>query len=176
MLKTPYAWEAGIVENEGQSMNCRQTNTVFPAAVSVIIIAAIALVACAGNTSEELVLATKAGDIKTVKKLLGGGADVNAKDNKHHASLLMWAAHEGHTEVMNLLIQKGANIDTKKTTGETALWFAAQKGQLESLRILVHHDADVNVVGWKGATALEVARKNGHQEIVDYLRDAGAGG
>lgn len=157
-------------------MNRRQTKLVLPVAVPIIIVAAIVLVACAGNTSEALVQATKNGDIATVERLLEGGADVEAKDSKYHSSLLMWAAHEGHTDIMDLLIQNGATIDTKKPTGETALWFAAQKGQLEALKILVHHGADINVIGWKGATALEVAQKYGHQEIVDYLRDAGAGG
>ena len=154
----------------------RQINYVFSAAVSIFIVTAVLLAACASHTGEELVQATKKGDTETVKRLLEAGVDVNTEDSKHHSSVLMWAAHEGHTDIMDLLIQNGASVDIRKPSGETALWFAAQKGHLEALKILAHHGADVNVIGWEGTTALEVARKNGHQEIIDYLREVGADG
>ena len=167
----------GFIDNMEMNMNRTQTNAVFTAVVSIIVMGImVVLTACTENGYEGLVQATKKGDIETVKRLLDSGASANTVDNKHHASLLMWAAHEGHTDMIELLIESGADINANAPNGETALWFAAQKGQLEALKMLVHYNADINVTGWEGATALEVARKNGHQKIVDYLTDAGADG
>jgi len=157
-------------------MKRRLTINISPAAVTIFCFTVIVLVACAADYSDELVQATKKGEIETVKRLLDNGADVETRDSKFNSSLLMWAAHEGHADILELLIQKGAIIDASKQDGQTALWFAAEKGQMETLEILVRNGADVNVIGWEGDSALEVARKYGHQEVVDYLQNAGAGG
>ncbi len=141
------------------------------------IIAIIMLASCAGESSTEtLPQAAKQGELKTVIRLLENGSGVDTEDEKLHATALMWAAHEGHPDIVKLLIEHGASINKRKKSGETALWFAAQQGRFESLKVLVKNGADINIPGWKGASALEIARKKGHQEIVAYLRQAGADG
>jgi ankyrin repeat protein len=144
--------------------------------VCVVIVTAIMLVSCAGDNTENLAQVAKRGDLKAVNSLLESGVDVDTEDSKQHATALMWAAHEGYPDVVELLIEHGAGINKRKSTGETALWFAAQQGRLEVVKVLVQHGADVNITGWEGASALEVARKKGHPKIVDYLRQAGAVG
>ena len=54
-----------------------------------------------------------AGDTERVKQLLdgGGGAQVNEKDEGWTA--LMLASMGGHTEVVRLLVDKGALVDEK---------------------------------------------------------------
>ena len=140
------------------------------------LVAVTMLVSCAGDNTENLALAAKRGDLKTVSSLLESGVDVDTEDDKQHATALMWAAHEGHSDVVLLLIEQGAGINKRKSTGETALWFAAQQGRFEAVKVLVQRGADINIPGWESASALEVARKKGHLDIVDYLHQAGAGG
>ncbi len=156
-------------------MNNWQPVNLFLSLASIIAVITITLAACADNSSEEFVQAARKGNITTVKILLEAGADANAKDKKFQSSALMWAAHEGHTDIMNLLIENGAKVDEQRSTGETAFWFTAQKGQLEAMKILVSHGADINVIGRESKSALDIASQNGYQEIVDYLREAGAG-
>jgi ankyrin repeat protein len=108
-----------------------------------------------------------------IEKMLAKGADVNATDQKHRSTALMWAAHNGHTEALKVLIRSGAAIDARREKGETALWFAAQKGQLETLKILVENGAKTDVVGRDGETAVAIAEKNGHTHVVDYLKRIG---
>jgi hypothetical protein len=68
-------------------------------------------VAIAG-VNEDLVEASKRGDLPEVKRLLDKGADVNAKD-KFGRTALMFSSKGGHQEIQEMLIKAGA----KKTWG-----------------------------------------------------------
>ena len=138
-------------------------------------IISLCLAACSGeDSSERLVNASMGGKADVIRRCLEKGADVNAADKKFNATALMWAAHNGHVEALNVLLANGADMDRQGSRGETALWFAAQKGQLETLKILVENGADINTVGRDGYSPIAIAEKNGHSDIVDYLKSAGA--
>jgi hypothetical protein len=48
-----------------------------------------------------------------VKLLLDLGADVNAKDSDDGRTALMGAAHKGRTDVIRLLVERGADLATR---------------------------------------------------------------
>ena len=56
--------------------------------------------------------AVKKGNIEAVKQHLVAGMDVNAK-NSYGWTPLYYAASEGHKEITELLIAKGADVDAK---------------------------------------------------------------
>ena len=56
---------------------------------------------------EELLKACKKGNLEEVERLLGQGADIEAKDDDGKTALML-AAIMGHTETENLLREKGA--------------------------------------------------------------------
>lgn len=62
------------------------------------------------------------GDIETVKKLISLGADVNAKSNG--MTPVMYAAKFNRTDILELLISKGAKLKLKSDKGMTALKYA----------------------------------------------------
>jgi ankyrin repeat protein len=68
--------------------------------------------------------------------------------------LLMNAALYASVEMMELLLQKGANPNAKNRDGETALMWAMQ--DIEKVKILLKHRADVNLSSASGNTALLV--------------------
>ncbi|UOB18340.1 ankyrin repeat domain-containing protein [Abyssalbus ytuae] len=75
------------------------------------------------------------GDFETVKKLIDMGADIDAKSNG--LTPLMYAAKFNRTDILELLISKGANLkarDSKK--GYTALKFAELSNATEAKEIL----------------------------------------
>lgn len=74
------------------------------------------------------------GDIETVKKLLDLGADVNQKSNG--MTPVMYAAKYNRTEILKLLISKGANLKTKSDRGMTAEEYAELHGANEAKVIL----------------------------------------
>ncbi|XP_006657964.2 vacuolar protein sorting-associated protein 27 isoform X2 [Oryza brachyantha] len=71
-------------------------------------------------TGEGLREAIKSGDIKAVKKLLSQGVDCNYCD-KQGFTLLHLAALFNQTEIALILIDNGANVQSKNGQGETPL-------------------------------------------------------
>ena len=68
----------------------------------------------------KLLQAVKDGSFADVQILLVNGANPNIKYNSS-VPVLMLAANKGHTEVVKLLMDKGADVNAKHTDGRTAL-------------------------------------------------------
>jgi|GEM_PF-6471684 len=117
-----------------------------------------------------LLKASKEGNIIDVEKAVRDGANVNALNEKG-TSALMFAAWGGHLSIVELLVEKGANINLKTDTN--ALSGAAGLGYLEIVRYLINHGADVNQIV-NNATALEKATSMGKYAVVDLLKKHGA--
>ena len=66
------------------------------------------------NLDEEgfslLHLNAKDGNAEIVQKLIEDGADIEIKDRKHGSTPLLWACQNGHTNIVKILLQNGANI------------------------------------------------------------------
>ena len=87
---------------------------------------------------------------------------------------LHWACDQGHKDVVEALIQCGADPNVQTSSRETALILASRKGHLEVLERLLPLIKDVNQVDVQSKTALHYAAENGTLEIVEALLSAGA--
>jgi len=56
------------------------------------------------NISDELIEAAKAGETDVVQTLLSQFTDINTKDNLFGRTALMWAAREGQTTTVQVLL------------------------------------------------------------------------
>jgi len=72
----------------------------------------------------------------TVKMLLNNGANSNSVDHVEKWSALMNAAAEGQMEVVQILLEYGADKNLKDIDGDTAESFALQKKHLEVFNFL----------------------------------------
>ena len=121
--------------------------------------------------NQELIKAARFGAIERTKNLIKAGADVNAKDNMGWTAL-HWAAENGHTEIVNLLLVNKAPIDANYD-GVTALHWAVENGHTEIVNLLLVNRAKVDAK-YDGVTALHIAAMNGRTKIVEALIEAGA--
>ncbi len=65
------------------------------------------------------------GDIEAVKQHLAAGTGVNTQ-NKNGRTALHWATVNGHKDIVELLINEGADVNLKDLAGETPLdWIGA---------------------------------------------------
>jgi len=86
-----------------------------------------------------LMRCARTGNLDAVKSLLARGADVRAKETQHAHTALMWAVAAKHPEVARVLLEHGADVNARSSTGFTPLLFAAQQGDMECVRILLPH-------------------------------------
>lgn len=99
--------------------------------------------------------------IKTVKALLAAGAHVNEVDETGRTALMHLAEgyRTGMTELVQTLIDAGANVKTANNDGQTPLMLAAKANAIDTVKVLLQKGAgdSVNAKDQKGATALLVA-------------------
>ena len=76
---------------------------------------------------------------------------------------------EGHKEIAELLIDKGADVNAKSKRGEIPLHLAAQGGHKEIAELLIDKGADVYAKDKYEWTPLHLAAQGGHKEIAELL-------
>jgi len=77
-------------------------------------------------------------------------------------------------EIMQLLIDSGADVNAKDPIGWTPLHDAAACGNTAAAALLLAHGADVRAADMNGMSILYGAARNGHVDMVQMLLDAGA--
>jgi hypothetical protein len=118
------------------------------------------------------------GDATVVARLLGGGVAVDGLNSRRRSALDL-AVHQGHGEVVRLLV--GAGADLEQRAGEygesTPLCLAALHGHTAVVGVLldagVHPEAR-NRFGNAPLVLAATAGAEGHPDTVDLLLDRGA--
>ena len=98
----------------------------------------------------------------------------NAKNEFGDRIILRRATENGHTNIVNFLLNKCANVNDKDDDGRTALMIAAKYGYTDIVNALLAHGADVNIKDNLGMTALMYAAENDNIDIVNALLEHGA--
>jgi ankyrin repeat protein len=86
----------------------------------------------------------------------------------------MWAAYDGHLEVVELLIAEGAEYATENRGEATALHYAARSGSAEVTVLLLDRGLDINARNHQGETALSWAAVRSRGDVVELLVRRGA--
>jgi ankyrin repeat protein len=85
------------------------------------------------------------------------------------------AAFEGYLFSVQLLLDKGAKIDSQGTSDGNALYWASFRGHEHVVKLLLHHGADINASSEYGySNSLQAASSQGHKDVVQILIDHGA--
>ena len=77
--------------------------------------------------------------------------------------LLHWNAKDGNAEIVQKLVDKGANLEIKdRENGSTPLLWACQNGHTNVVKILLQNDANVFATSFCKKTALHFASQSGN--------------
>jgi uncharacterized protein len=93
-------------------------------------------------TFEEVHRAIKKADLSRLRSEFDGGLSPNLC-NQYSWTLLMLAAMEGNTTIGRLLIEKGADLDTRNNHRDTALSLAAHTGHPSFVKLLLDSGASL---------------------------------
>ena len=93
--------------------------------------------------------------------------DINVQ-NKDGCSPLMYAASIGHTDLLQYLIVKGANIEDVSNDGYTALHWASYVGNTDSVKLLIKLGANTGATTKSGQTPNDLSEVF---EIKNFFRN-----
>ena len=121
-----------------------------------------------------LIFAACNGHTDTVRYLVGLlEVDVNHQC-RNDFTALHYAGKHKHADVVQVLIDAGADIEAKTDKGHSPLHLASRSGEVATVMKLVEGGADVRATDDEGNTCLILAAYNGHTDTVQVLIDAGA--
>ena len=126
----------------------------------------IKLEARAINGDTALMLACFLGNTEAVKKLIAAGAEINQPG----WAPLHYAAAKGNTEIIALLLEHFAYIDTESPNKTTPLMMAVHSGNLDAVSLLLQEGADPRLKNMQGMTALNFAEEIEQREIAALLQ------
>ena len=128
--------------------------------------------------TRELFKVAKLGDVARMRVLLAENPKLVHERDKEGSTPLHWAAWKGHANVVDLLLESGADIQAHNENfhwGTTALHAAAHGNHRAAAEVLLAHGADVNAVRSTGSgTPLEETKVHNATAVARVLRAAGA--
>ena len=141
-----------------------------------------------------LMTCARTGNVATVSALLSHGADVGTTEPARGQTALMWASAQNHGDIVQALVDAGADIAARtrveppsarpsasygrrpspESYGFTAVLFAAKQGARSAIEVLLANGAGINDMAGDGTSVLQVAMFGGHWDLVPFLLERGA--
>ena len=128
------------------------------------------------NELKSVAAAAEIGDMNEVTVLLRKhGEPVNAPGGNHNVPALIYAASNGNSDLMSLLISSGADANCSDAFKTTPMHYCCRLGLTDiASRLIDEAGAAVNRQDVNGATPLHLAAHYGHLEAVQLLLSHGA--
>ncbi|KAM6898852.1 protein TANC2 isoform 2-T2 [Lycodopsis pacificus] len=109
-------------------------------------------------------------NIKVSRLLMLGGANVNYRTEVlNNAPVLCVHSHLGYMDMVGLLLEYGASVDSPSESGLMPLGYAAAGGHMAIVMALCRRRAKVDHLDKNGQCALVHAALRGHMEVVKFL-------
>lgn len=138
--------------------------------ITVMVLYGFLISLWAGNIHD----AVKQGDKAMTEELLNADPGlIDSRDNDGKTPLHI-AAEYGRNEMIELLLSRKADVNSKTVFNLTPLHFAAAYGRKNAVELLIAKGADLNIKDIFNITPLANAISGGHIEVVRLLLSKGA--
>ncbi|XP_051264220.1 uncharacterized protein LOC127367945 [Dicentrarchus labrax] len=128
-----------------------------------------------GQTGTKILLEAMSNDKVHLARFILDALDGEIVDSRTESaqtpliSSILLPDSQTRYKFVELLLQRGANVNCQDGSGRTALSYACEKGCLDVVKILVRNNADPEIVDAWGNTALMYAAVAGHSPVVEFL-------
>ncbi|XP_024869085.1 uncharacterized protein LOC112452879, partial [Temnothorax curvispinosus] len=122
------------------------------------------------ESTEKLFEAVKRNGSSDVENYIKAGAVVNAKNV--NGTSLHYAACNGYDNIVNILLQNGADPNTVDNKGFTPLHYAAKSCHLKVVKLLLSNGAIYNTVSDDGKTPSDFSVDKSITRLFQLLRDS----
>jgi len=98
---------------------------------------------------------------------------VNQKEvqvNRSGWTPLHYACTNGHLDIAQFLVDKGATVDAPSPNGTTPIMMAIRAGNIQLVKLLLDRGADIRIRNQQGFSAIDVAELFNQDEIQKGLR------
>jgi ankyrin repeat protein len=121
-----------------------------------------------------LVMAAARKQVAVVEALLDKGADVNiratdAEKGIEQITPLHVSATNGHVEILQLLLTRGANVNAQDKSGLTPLMAASELGNTVAVILMIDKGADVNLQDYDGLSPLILTAYTSQHDVARIL-------
>jgi ankyrin repeat protein len=113
-------------------------------------------------------------DLDAVRLLLAHGTSVNGSSQANKIRPLEAAAQEGLNDLVILLLEQGAALESSGQGMYSALYWATAEQNLDTVSLLLDRGADINTLGLGYATPLHTAVLNQNVQMVELLLKKGS--
>ena len=122
-----------------------------------------------------LMMACYRSHSNAIHVLLKAGSDVNIADNNGMTCLMHAVAAHRSQELLQAIIDHGAEVNATTKDNTTALMLACQKRHIDAIHVLLKVGSDANIASENGDTCLMYAvHKHCSEEVLQAIIDHGA--
>jgi len=104
-----------------------------------------------------------------IPRLISWGADINRMAHDRANTPIMEAASKGLIDVIQLLIENGAELNHQSKSGQTALILAVGNGQIDAARMILEAGANFSFKDHLGMSAQKYASLYGYQDLLELM-------
>jgi ankyrin repeat protein len=109
--------------------------------------------------------------IPLFRLLVNSGGDVHCKSDRRHWTCLHMAAAAGNTDILQLLLDRGVDVNARNKDGNTPIMMALSENRLNAVLMLLKYDAKLDFYNKLGRGTLILAACYGSMAIMEALTE-----
>lgn len=120
------------------------------------------------DTKYDFFSAVHSGDIKSVKKYIDMGINIDLQDDKRRTALMI-SVYKNDIKMVNLLADNNADVNIQDQKLNSPFLYACARGLIEIVKLTYKTADTINVLNIYGSNALIAASEKGHLGTVKFL-------